>query len=523
MKIQMLLVMVGLSMPAVMMASMETVYNQGLQMGESLKKANNPNADATAFLKDSKGSAVERARAESQMTVSVDALQAAALSELKLNAAGRLVVESERERPKFSLTPKTVVGSCAASITRDAPTIVKNQNQNCIEVPFLEALGEKTVHLCEVSREPEIKHCIHYLQEPTVTVIPAKYSNYWCSAGNHRPDDPRCGAKTYYSPARMYQAEQVTVSEDVWVSQCQALDALKECQQVSKTCLEPNETRIINEKPITKPCWKEEHRYSCQYPSKNNCEQYHTPMCHQIGSDCQFLHEGKCYIWTHKYECATQPGILKTKRVCGKDIFCITGDCHKNAYQGSQDFLEVMAQLSIFEEIQTKNTQLSEIFKGTGENCKVGVASFKSCCKLEGWGVGLGLADCSAEEKALAEKREKKLCHEVGRYKTKKLVGLLREEKTAFCCFHSKLMRIIHEQGRLQLGLSWGEPEQPQCRGFTLEELSRLDFSKLDLSELFSDIQASTKAHDVGRMQKRVEERLNNIQQGFGKEEQKHP
>ena len=157
MKIQTLLVMVGLSIPAVMMASMETVYNQGLQMGESLKKANNPNADATAFLEDSKGSAVERARAESQMTVSVDALQEAALSELKLNAAGRLVVESERERPKFSLTPKTIMGSCAASMMKDAPTLIKNQNQNCIDVPVLEETDEKTVHLCEVSREPEIK------------------------------------------------------------------------------------------------------------------------------------------------------------------------------------------------------------------------------------------------------------------------------------------------------------------------------------------------------------------------------
>jgi hypothetical protein len=52
-------------------------------------------------------------------------------------------------------------------------------------------------------------------------------------------------------------------------------------------------------------------------------------------------------------------------------------------------------------------------------------------------------------------------------------------------------MRILHEQGRGQAGLNWGEPESPQCRGFTVEELSRIDFSNLNLSEIFEDLKPS--------------------------------
>jgi conjugal transfer mating pair stabilization protein TraN len=125
----------------------------------------------------------------------------------------------------------------------------------------------------------------------------------------------------------MYQAEQVTISPEEWVSQCAALEARAECKKVKITCVEPNQTRIINEKPITKPCWKEEHTYACQYPSKNDCGTYHQPDCQQISSKCQFKVDGKCYIWQHKYECKKAQQ-LKTKRICGKDIFCIQGECY---------------------------------------------------------------------------------------------------------------------------------------------------------------------------------------------------
>lgn len=86
-------------------------------------------------------------------------------------------------------------------------------------------------------------------------------------------------------------------------------------------------------------------------------------------------------------------------------------------------------------------------------------------------------------------------CHEVGTYCKKKipLLGCV-QKATSYCCFNSKLARILHEQGRPQLtGFNgWGTASDPQCRGFTPEEFSALDFSKIDLSEYVEDMVLKT-------------------------------
>ncbi|MEM7828473.1 MAG: conjugal transfer protein TraN, partial [Candidatus Aenigmatarchaeota archaeon] len=91
--------------------------------------------------------------------------------------------------------------------------------------------------------------------------------------------------------------------------------------------------------------------------------------------------------------------------------------------------------------------------------------------------------------------RDSKYCHFVGDYCEKKwpIMGCVQKAK-GYCCFNSKLGRIIHEQGRPQLKAfqpdgNWGEGKRPYCRGFTPEEFQMLDFSKIDLSEYFEDIQ----------------------------------
>jgi hypothetical protein len=83
----------------------------------------------------------------------------------------------------LKLLKRQRLSSFAGTILPQAPALVKNQNQDCIEIPFLEQKAVIEQHTCEASREPEEKTCIRYLKEPTVTVIPAKYSHYWCSAG----------------------------------------------------------------------------------------------------------------------------------------------------------------------------------------------------------------------------------------------------------------------------------------------------------------------------------------------------
>jgi conjugal transfer mating pair stabilization protein TraN len=55
----------------------------------------------------------------------------------------------------------------------------------------------------------------------------------------------------------------------------------------------------------------------------------------------------------------------------------------------------------------------------------------------------------------------------------------------------------LQEQGKRQLGQNFGSPEQPNCRGFTAEELSHIDFSKLDLTEISRDVMEKFKPVDT--------------------------
>ena len=141
--------------------------------------------------------------------------------------------------------------------------------------------------------------------------------------------------------------------------------------------------------------------------------------------------------------------------------------------------------------------------------------TFKDCCKLSGWGKNLGLVGCNAEEKQLAENRQKGLCVEVGTYCAERIpiTGICLRKKTNFCCFQSKLTKALQQQGRGQLGMDFGTPECPDCRGLTVDELSRIDFSKLDLTEAFSDLQPKLK--DPAAINDKLQQKLKKIQADF--------
>ena len=103
------------------------------------------------------------------------------------------------------------------------------------------------------------------------------------------------------------------------------------------------------------------------------------------------------------------------------------------------------------------------------------------------------LMACDDEEMALAMKRGQGLCHMVGSYCANKVLGACVVKKEGWCCFPSKLGRIINEQGRAQIGKGWGDAEDPDCSGFTTLELGLLKFDEMDLSEFISDIVLTTK------------------------------
>ena len=96
---------------------------------------------------------------------------------------------------------------------------------------------------------------------------------------------------------------------------------------------------------------------------------------------------------------------------------------------------------------------------------------------------------CDTTDQRTAMAKSQRLCHYVGTTCEKRVAGL-GCVKTAekHVCFNSRLARIIHEQGRPQLGRTFGTAVAPDARGFTIDEMSRLDFAAMDLSEFVNDI-----------------------------------
>lgn len=110
---------------------------------------------------------------------------------------------------------------------------------------------------------------------------------------------------------------------------------------------------------------------------------------------------------------------------------------------------------------------------------------------------------CDPSEEVLAMQRGQNLCTYVGSYCTQKFLGSCVSRKTKYCCFNSRLARLINEQGRAQLGLGWGDAENPSCEGFTDDQFNSLDFSAMDFSEFIEEIMKNVKMPDVNAVQSR--------------------
>ena len=90
---------------------------------------------------------------------------------------------------------------------------------------------------------------------------------------------------------------------------------------------------------------------------------------------------------------------------------------------------------------------------------------------------------CESSEYQLDATRQLKECHSLGSYCANNILGLCIERKEAYCCFNTPLARILQEQVRGQLGISWGSAKSPSCGGLTTAVLNATDWSRVDLSE----------------------------------------
>ena len=258
--------------------------------------------------------------------------------------------------------------------------------------------------------------------------------------------------------------------------------------------IEGPQTRVINELPVTRDWWRRRKVYRCHYPAKNDCTVLRAKGCYQVHSTCKEKVGDVCVVWEQTYRCPSRKVSGKSYRSSNKNNpFCLSGDCADKSYVPNQDFAEVMSRLSVLKEAGDDLRNFGVIFKGLDLRCTRHCVDFKDCCgNGNGWGVSLKLASCGVEEKELAELRKKNRCVQVGTYCAEKVLGVCIRKKTTFCCYGTKLAKIIQEQGRGQLGLDFGSPEQPQCQGLTPDQLSKIDFSKINFADILSEVVGRT-------------------------------
>ncbi len=251
--------------------------------------------------------------------------------------------------------------------------------------------------------------------------------------------------------------------------------------------------------PINKVC-----------PTVDNCVNI-PAECQLQSSDCLTTapDTNLCTYRQNLYSCETITTTATANVECGSNIYCTNNQCTKIEEDSNQDFATSIAYLSSINQAAKDNNGSADnlkIFSGAAQSCEKDNVSYNNCCKDSGWGQDYASAQCDADEISLMEKQSKKLCHYVGSYCSEEvpLLNKCLKTKKAYCCFNSKISRVIMEQGRAQLGTGWGAPESPNCEGFTPDEMSQLHFEQMDLSEIASDIAGSVTIPDKSYLEEKA-------------------
>lgn len=283
---------------------------------------------------------------------------------------------------------------------------------------------------------------------------------------------------------------------------CPALAADASCSaQTAEVCTEGPETRTIEGVAVTQSCWAWSRTYTCQriVPASDCSSLDANAQCKFLRDEClDDPRDGACKVSQRVYSCLlpNDPASTDKQYVCGNDVYCINGDCEQIEREASTEFKDALVALHAIGDAGAQfDPNNLTVFSGERDTCNKKIFGASNCCS----GKGVPLLTpwlCSSAEKQLDEKDDKGLCHKVGSYCSDKVLGICVTSKDAYCCFGSKLSRILQEQGREQINKPWGKPKDETCKGFTIEEFQRLDLSKMDFSEVYAEFMDAAKLPD---------------------------
>ena len=168
---------------------------------------------------------------------------------------------------------------------------------------------------------------------------------------------------------------------------------------------------------------------------------------------------------------------------CGAVTYCVGAGCENVTPEGNTGFVDAAARLNMVLEMGGEEFDRDNLrfFSGERKACRIRWGGLANCCRNSG--LLVGLASCSAGERELAGERHAGNTHYLGARCAKRIFGVCLGRERVWCVFGSRLGRILHQQARPQLGIGWGS-----CRGFTVAEIERIDFDRLDLTEFTENL-----------------------------------
>jgi conjugal transfer mating pair stabilization protein TraN len=282
-------------------------------------------------------------------------------------------------------------------------------------------------------------------------------------------------------------------------SQCAALAGNSDCNTPVETCVDATPaTRVINGVSITQSCWGFERRYTCsgKTPAQDCSAIEANRSCTFVREDClDDPQVGACVTRERIYRCPSPDQPAATKQfVCGGDLYCVNGECETIERETSDELKDALVGLHALGQAGKEFDESDfALFKGSNDTCSKPVFGLANCCG--GNGIPL-IGTCSSAEKQLEAKIDKGLCHFIGSFCSKSVFGVCTSKRKSYCCYQSKLTRIIQEGGRAQLGLIFGTPKRADCAGFTIEQFASLDLSKIDFTEIYNELVEAVKLPD---------------------------
>ncbi|MFH8654798.1 conjugal transfer protein TraN [Sphingomonas paucimobilis] len=318
-----------------------------------------------------------------------------------------------------------------------------------------------------------------------------------------------------------------------------AADAMCTAAGAGEVCTEGPETRIIDGVAVTQACWAWKRDFTCNVMSAgNDCGDLDANrQCTFLREDClDDPQQGACKVKEKVYRCPTPdtPTSNAPQYICGDDVYCINGDCEPITREASTEFKDALVALHAIDDASKGfDPNNLTVFSGTRDTCHKPVFGLINCCAgkvsgaltvaaggaaLAGGPVAiaalatpfLALFACSQDEMKLDIKDRMGFCHKVGTWCSSSFLGICKTKKTAYCCFESKLSRVLQEQGRVQLNKPWGKPKNEQCKGFSIAEFQRLDLSKMDFTEVYADFLDAAKLPDEVQTMTEIQSKIQN-------------